>query len=61
MLRCRSREDIEFGRKPGKTDALSQAERKVPIGRDDEERLTADIIEFARQYRPLRLSEEGGR
>ena len=25
-------------------------QRKVPRGRDDEERLTADIIEFARQY-----------
>jgi hypothetical protein len=25
-------------------------QRKVPAGRDDEERLTADIIELARQY-----------
>ncbi len=25
-------------------------QRKVPTGRDDEERLTADIIELARQY-----------
>jgi putative transposase len=25
-------------------------QRKVPRGRDDEERLTADIIELARQY-----------
>jgi hypothetical protein len=25
-------------------------QRKVPRGRDDEERLTADTIEFARQY-----------
>ena len=25
-------------------------QRKVPCGRDDEERLTADIVELARQY-----------
>jgi len=25
-------------------------QRKVPRGRDDEERLTADIVELARQY-----------
>lgn len=25
-------------------------QRRVPTGRDDEERLTADIIELARQY-----------
>jgi hypothetical protein len=26
------------------------SQRKVPRGRDDEERLTADIIELARQH-----------
>ena len=25
-------------------------QRKIPRGREDEERLTADIVEFARQY-----------
>jgi hypothetical protein len=29
---------------------IVQRERKVPRGRDDEERLTANIIELARQY-----------
>jgi hypothetical protein len=27
-----------------------RAQRKHPLGRDDEEQLTADIIELARQY-----------
>ena len=30
-------------------------QRKVPRGQDDEEQLTADIIELARQYEPPRV------
>jgi len=32
-----------------RSDSIAR-QRKVPTGRDDEERLTADIIELARQY-----------
>jgi hypothetical protein len=38
---------------PGSLPTLGQhrsTQRKVPRGRDDERRLTADIIELARQY-----------
>jgi len=33
-------------------------QRKVPRGREDEERLTADIIELGSTIRPLRLSQD---
>jgi hypothetical protein len=35
-------------------------QRKAPRGRDDEERLTADIIELARQYGPVWLPQGHG-
>jgi hypothetical protein len=35
---------------PGHVAQHRSTQRKVPRGRDDEQRLTADIIELARQY-----------
>ena len=32
------------------SDSTARTQRRVPTGRDDEERLTADIVELARQY-----------
>src|SRR3989454_9356759 len=40
----------ETSKPPRRRACIEQAEGKVPRGRDDERRLTADIIELARQY-----------
>jgi putative transposase len=41
---------LTFGARSAIARGHRSTQRKVPSGREDEERLTADIIELARQY-----------